>query len=69
MAISHVLLLVTEVKPCWPELLLGWVTFLEISVVGFVRRSKKRAECIVELSTREFLRTREKCGKARAECS
>ena len=35
MAISHVLLLVTEVKPYWPGLLLGWVTFSETSDVGF----------------------------------
>ena len=35
MAISRVLLLVNKVKPCWPGLLLGWVTFYEISVVGF----------------------------------
>ena len=37
MAISHMLLLVTEVKPCWQGLLriLGWVTFCEIGVLGF----------------------------------
>ena len=35
MAINHVLLLVTEVKPCWQKVPLGWVTFCEIGVVGF----------------------------------
>ena len=35
MVISHVPLLVTEVKPWWPALLLRWVTFYEISVVSF----------------------------------
>ena len=34
MVISHVLLLVTEVKPCSPGLPLEWIT-CEISVVGF----------------------------------
>ena len=34
MVISHVPLLVTEVNPCWRRLLLGWVTFCEISVVS-----------------------------------
>ena len=32
---SHVLLPVTEVKLCWLGSLPGWVTFCEISVVGF----------------------------------
>ena len=36
MAINHVLLLVTEVKPCWQRVVLEWVTFCEIGVVGFV---------------------------------
>ena len=35
MVISHVPLLVTEGEPCWPRLLLGWVTFSEISIVSF----------------------------------
>ena len=35
MAINHVLLLVTKVKPCWQKELLGWVTSCEIGVVGF----------------------------------
>ena len=35
MVISHVPLLITEGEPCWPRLLLGRVTFCEISVFRF----------------------------------